>query len=104
MNMMMKIQIMTAIIPPMEDIIREKLTKALGPQILEIVDRSLEHAGHAGMPSNGSRGTHFHARIVSEVFAPLSRLERHRIVHEILKAEIGQIHALSLNLQSPQDI
>jgi len=91
-------------IPPMEDIIREKLTIALNPQTLEIVDNSLAHAGHAGIPPNGGQGTHFHVKIVSEVFRSLSRLEQHRIVHEILKAELAQIHALSLNLQSPQDI
>lgn len=91
-------------IPPMQDIIQEKLIKALNPQVLEIVDKSLDHAGHAGVSSKGGSGTHFHVKIVSREFEPLLRIERHRLVHEILKAEIGQIHALSLNLQSPRDI
>lgn len=91
-------------IPLMENMIREKLITALNPQTLEIADKSLDHAGHAGMPPNGGRGTHFHVKIVSKDFEPLSRIERHRLVHEILKAEIDQIHALSLNLQSPHDL
>ncbi|MCE3231446.1 MAG: bolA-like family protein [Alphaproteobacteria bacterium] len=86
----------------MQNIIREKLTKALDPQVLEIVDESLKHAGHAGARPGGN--THFHIKAVSKVFEPLSRLERHRKVHELLKGELNtQIHALSLDLRSPQE-
>ena len=86
----------------MENIIREKLTKALNPETLEIADESLKHAGHVGARPEGK--SHFHITVVSKAFEPLSRLERHRVIYEILKEELdGQIHALSLTLQSPKN-
>lgn len=87
----------------MENILRNKLTEALKPIVLEIVDESHKHAGHAGARPGGK--THFHLKIVSEAFTSQSRIQRHRLVHEILKAELeDSIHALSLNLRSPEDI
>ena len=88
--------------PFMENIIREKLIRALAPQALEIIDESLSHAGHTGARSEGN--THFHIKLTAQAFGSLSRLERHRVVYEILKAELnGHIHALSLDLRSPQE-
>lgn len=91
----------------MENIIREKLTRAFSPHVLEIVDESLKHAGHAGARTKGSQqgSTHFHIKIVSKAFEALPRVERYRMVHEVLKTEMNdQIHALSLTLRSPQEI
>jgi len=86
----------------MENIIQEKLRITLTPLSLEIVDESHKHAGHAGARPGGN--THFHIRIVSEAFTPLSRVERHRLVHDVLKEELETtIHALSLNLKSPKE-
>lgn len=87
--------------------IREKLTRAFSPHVLEIVDESLKHAGHAGARPKGSQegSTHFHIKIVSKAFETLPRIERYRMVHEVLKTEMDdQIHALSLNLRSPQEV
>jgi len=91
----------------MENILRTKLTTALSPLILEIEDESHKHASHAGAKPWVEHGqsTHFHIKIVSALFTPLTRLERYRMVHDILKEELaGPIHALSLNLQTPEDI
>jgi BolA protein len=86
----------------MENIIRQKLTAALNPLVLEIIDDSAKHAGHVG--ARPGESTHFQVKIVSEAFAPLSRLERHRFVHEILKDElVSQLHALSLTLLSHKE-
>jgi BolA protein len=86
----------------MINIIRLKLTAALEPLTLDIVDESHKHAGHAGARPEGN--SHFHLRIVSAAFTPLSRVERHRLVHDLLKEELeGPIHALSLTLQSPEE-
>jgi BolA protein len=87
----------------MKDVIHKKLISALKPTTLEIVDESAKHAGHAGARPGGN--THFYISIVAEAFTPLSRVERHRLVHDILKAELEDpIHALSLNLRSPKEI
>ena len=48
-------------------------------------------------------GDHFRAEIVSERFAGLSRIEQHRLVYDVFRAEIGgPIHALSLKTSTPQ--
>ena len=91
----------------MENILHTKLATALSPLILEIEDESYKHAGHDGAKPWVERGqsTHFHIRIVSSSFTPLTRLERYRVVHNILKDELaGPIHALSLTLQTPEEI
>ncbi len=87
----------------MENIIRKKLTEALNPLALEIIDESHKHAGHAGARPGGN--SHFKVKIVSNAFTPLSRLERHRFIHDLLKDELNdKIHALSLILLAPEEI
>ncbi len=80
--------------------IREKLTAALHPERLEIVDESHRHAGHAGARPGGE--THFRVEVVATAFQGKSRLERQRLVYAILKDEMShQIHALSLVTRTP---
>ncbi len=61
---------------------RRKLTEALAPTQLAIIDESHRHAGHAGARPEGE--THFRIEIVSAKFAGLSRIERQRLVHQVL--------------------
>jgi BolA family transcriptional regulator, general stress-responsive regulator len=85
-----------------EDRIREKLTKAFAPAALEIVNDSARHAGHAGSPGTGE--SHFSIKVVSTAFAGKSRLERHRMVNEVLAEELeGKIHALAVSALVPED-
>lgn len=80
--------------------IREKLTAALNPDRLEIVDESHRHAGHAGSRPGGE--THFRVEVVAAVFQGKNRLERQRLVYAALKDEMSQqIHALSLVTRAP---
>lgn len=47
-------------------------------------------------------GDHFRAEVVSERFAGLSRIERHKLVYGVFDGEIGgSIHALSIKTQTP---
>jgi BolA family transcriptional regulator, general stress-responsive regulator len=86
----------------MKEKLYKKLTLALQPTTLEIVDESAKHAGHAGARPGGN--THFFISILAEAFTPLSRIERHRLIHEILQEELADtIHALSLDLRSPEE-
>ena len=83
--------------------IRRALTSAFAPDILEVVDDSARHAGHAGSTAAGE--THFKVSVVAEHFAGLSRVERSRQVHQVLASEFaGGLHALSLMLRSPDEI
>ena len=80
--------------------IRERLTAALNPVRLEIVDESHRHAGHAGSRPGGE--THFRVEVVAAAFQGKSRLERQRLVYAALKDEMSQqIHALSLVTRAP---
>lgn len=77
--------------------IRSALEAAFQPSELEVVDDSHKHAGHAG--ARDGRG-HFSVRIVSEAFAGMPPLARHRAVYAAL-GEMMQtdIHALSIDAQ-----
>ena len=82
------------------DVITEKLTKAFAPQSLDVVDESHQHAGHAGHRPGGE--THFRVHIVSAAFSGKSRLQRHRMVNEVLSAELkGGVHALAIHADAP---
>jgi len=79
-----------------------KLTQALAPQRLKIVDDSEKHKGHAGYREGGQ--THFSVEVVSEAFAGQNRVARQRRVYEILAAELaGGVHALQLKTLTPAE-
>jgi BolA family transcriptional regulator, general stress-responsive regulator len=78
----------------------QKLTAAFAPASLSVEDESAKHAGHSGARPEGE--THFRVRIVSEVFAGLSRVERQRRVYEVLADEMrSRVHALALVTLAP---
>lgn len=75
--------------------IEQCLRQALQPEQLQIQDDSAAHAGHAG--AAGGKG-HFRVRIVSERFAGLSAVQRHRLVNQALAALWdSDLHALSIS-------
>jgi BolA family transcriptional regulator, general stress-responsive regulator len=81
--------------------IRARLTEALGPSALEIIDDSALHAGHAGAAGGGG---HYRVRIVSARFAGQSPIERHRAVYHALGDLMGgEVHALSLRALAPDE-
>ena len=81
--------------------IRSALQVAFAPTVLTVVDDSGKHAGHAG--ARDGRG-HFTVMIVSDGFAGLAPLARHRRVYAAL-GELMQtdIHALSIRAQTPHE-
>lgn len=82
--------------------IRAKLTHALSPARLTIVDESHRHAGHAGSRPEGE--THFQVSIVASAFHGKSRLERQRMVYGVLAEELAdRVHALSLKTLTPEE-
>lgn len=86
----------------MKDRISEKLASAFSPVRLEVRDESHLHVGHAGHREGGE--THFRVHIVAADFAGLSRLERHRLVMELLAAELKDgVHALAVRAEAPTD-
>jgi len=84
----------------MQERIVTRLTTALDPIALDIVDESDRHAGHAGAREGG--GTHYRVRVVSAKFERKSRVERHRLVYDLLTAEFTDgLHALALVAKAP---
>jgi BolA protein len=82
--------------------IRTKLEAAFAPQKLEVIDESDRHRGHAGHREGGE--THFRVAIVSAAFDGLTRIDRHRRVHDLLDAELkDRVHALALTLLTPEE-
>ena len=82
--------------------IRERLTSALHPDALEVIDESHLHAGHAGARSGGG---HYAVTIVSPRFRGENMVARHRMVYEALGDAVGsEIHALSITAHSPDEL
>jgi BolA protein len=82
--------------------IRERLTDALSPESIDIVDESHKHAGHEGARSGGG---HFVVTIVSDAFRGKRPLERHRMVYDALgEAMNREIHALSIKAYASDEV
>ena len=80
--------------------IETTLRDRLHPTALVVTDESEQHRGHAGW--RDGQATHFHLHIVSEAFAGKSRVDRHRLVNEILKEAFGRgLHALAIQARAP---
>ena len=79
------------------DEIRRRLEEKFSVSDLEVADESERHRGHAGYQEGGQ--SHFKVTIAAPEFEPMSRIERHRAVHDALGAELlGRIHALALSI------
>lgn len=77
------------------------LQAAFSPLHLEVEDDSHRHAGHAG--ARDGRG-HFNVVVVSEAFAGMAPLARHRAVYAALGYMMQtDIHALSIKAQTPAE-
>lgn len=81
-------------------LLRERLAP-LAPLVFDLADDSAEHVGHAGAARGGG---HFSLLIVSEQFAGLTRIARHRTV----LARVGDliphpVHALAIRAYAPDE-
>lgn len=82
--------------------LEEKLRRAFSPTLIEVIDESANHAGHAGAREGGE--THFRVRIVSPMFVGLSRVERQRQIYGVLAEELkDRVHALALTTLTPDE-
>ena len=82
--------------------ITRKLERALAPERLTVTDESHLHVGHVGARAGGE--THFRVEIICSGFDGQSRLERQRLVYQILSQELdGPVHALSVAARTPDE-
>jgi BolA protein len=97
--------VMTLISTTRYERILDALKAAFRPDVLEIIDESAKHAGHAGRIGSTASESHFKVVMVSSALAGMSRLARSRAVHEALSSEFETgLHALSLQLQAPDEL
>ncbi len=83
--------------------INKKLTEALSPTVLEVIDESMQHKGHGGWREGGE--THFNVTVVSDKFEGKSRVDRQRMVYALLADEMAErIHALALTTKAPAEV
>lgn len=72
----------------------------MSPVHLEVIDESGQHAGHAGHVPG--KTTHIRVRVTAEAFAGKTRIDRHRIVNDLMKSEIADgLHALAIEAKAP---
>ena len=96
---------------PVQIQMRKKLTEAFAPLVLEVMDESASHAGHAGAAvhaakqggaATGIGETHFSVTSVSAAFVGLNRVARQRAIYQVLAEELaGPVHALALKADAP---
>lgn len=85
-----------------QDQIAARLTAALQPTRLVVLNESASHAGHMG--DDGTGESHFRVEIESAAFAGLNRVARQRLVNQALADLLRDtIHALAIKASAPGD-
>jgi BolA protein len=83
---------------PLETALREKIEKAFNPEYYELENESHRHS----VPKNSE--THFRLLVVSTAFEAKSRIDRSRMVNELMKPlMIKGLHALSQRTMTPPE-
>lgn len=90
----------TASTGPVAAEITRRLTSALTPTQLAVIDDSEKHRGHAGHDSRGE--SHFTVEIVAPAFEGLNRVARQRLVNQALaELLVERVHALAIKARAP---
>lgn len=85
---------------PVAQEIAVRLTQALAPSKLDVINDSAKHRGHMG--DDGSGESHFTVVIESDAFAGKSRLERQRLVNRALGDLMTErVHAMAIRATAP---
>lgn len=85
---------------PIADQITARLTQALSPTHLDVINESAMHRGHLG--DDGTGESHFRVIVEAPVFAGQSRVARQRMVNHALADLLSErIHALAISAKAP---
>jgi BolA protein len=85
---------------PVATEIEARLTSALLPTRLAVINDSAQHRGHMG--DDGSGESHFTVEIESAAFAGQNRVARQRLVNHALGDMMREaIHALAIKAKAP---
>ena len=81
-----------------QETIENKITEALSPSYLTVINESYMHSVPPGSES------HFKLVVVTDSFDGVPRVRRHQTVNGILKDELaGPLHALSMETLTPEE-
>jgi BolA protein len=81
--------------------ITARLTEALAPTQLQVIDDSEKHRGHGGYNPDAGE-SHFTVEIESPRFAGMSRVARQRAVNHALSELLEErVHALAIKARAP---
>ncbi len=89
--------------------IRTALETGLSPVTLDLLDESDKHKGHMGAHHDAKGAhrddggiTHLRVKVVAPAFTGKSRVERHRLVNDLLQGEIAKgLHAIAIEAKAP---
>ena len=85
-----------------QDQITARLTQALSPTQLVVLNESASHAGHMG--DDGTGESHFRVEVTSAAFTGINRVARQRLVNQALADLLkDRIHALAIKASAPGD-
>lgn len=80
-----------------EKVIKEIVTQEFAPTHMQLINNSHNHSGHR-------QETHFQLLLVSKKFEGMNRVQRQRLVNQLLNDEFANgLHALSLRLLTPSE-
>lgn len=80
----------------MQQHLTQQLKIALSPTHLEVINESSNHSGSASE-------SHFKLVVVSDYFADLKLIERHRFINQLFAKELNHIHALAMHTYTPAE-
>ncbi len=84
-----------------------EILQKLEPQHIELINDSQKHAGHTQhLGGAGFTGeTHYKLTLVSVLFENISRIDRQRMIMNLLKEEFATgLHALEIKAMSPDEV
>ena len=85
---------------PLADLIAARLTAALAPSHLAVINDSHHHSGHMG--DDGSGESHWTVIVESARFTGSNRVARQRLVNQALADLLSsRIHALAIRARAP---
>lgn len=83
--------------------IEKRLTDAIAPTHLRVINDSDAHLGHAG--HDGSGESHFTVEIVAAQFEEMNRIERQRAVNKALGDLMKErVHAMQIRAKAPSEV
>ena len=81
----------------------QRLTAALNPERLAVIDDSDKHRGHAGHDARGE--SHFTVEIVAAAFEGQNRVARQRLVNRaVAELLVERVHALAIQARAPSEV